>query len=68
MQRLDGFATLELLKSDDIYCLIPVVILCPVNADKSPEVYNHLGAAVITKGSDMNSWKKVAEGLCEYNY
>ena len=68
MRRLDGFATLELLKSDDVYCLIPVVILCSAKAIKEPQFYNHLGADVITKASDLAGWKKVAEELCEYNF
>ena len=68
MHRLDGLSTLELLKSDDIYCLIPVIILGSAKAVKDPQVYHHLGADVITKASDLPGWKKVAEEICEYNH
>lgn len=68
MHHLDGLATLELLKSDDIYCLIPVIILCSSSHSKGREIYNDLGAEVITKASDRSGWRKIAKEICNHTH
>ena len=65
-ENTNDLTTLELLKSDNIYCYIPLVILCSADSIKDPKLYAHLGAEVMNKASDMTGWKRVAKEICEY--
>jgi CheY-like chemotaxis protein len=65
MPRLDGLETLELLKTDDIYRLIPVYILYTKSSEKDLTLYTKLGADCMPQPTTGSSWKTMVQQFCE---
>ena len=64
MPRLSGIDTLELLKTDDIYRLIPVIVFTGDESTKEKDYCNQLGAELIAKPTDQIEWVDAAKKLC----
>jgi CheY-like chemotaxis protein len=64
MERLNGRSTLELLKSDDIYCLIPTIMLTPEERSEDRSFCISLGTEVIVKPSTRAGWVSAVKQLC----
>lgn len=64
MKRLDGRATLELLKSDDIYRLIPTFMLLPQENTEARRFCFSLGTDVIIKPANRNEWTTAVKQMC----
>jgi len=62
--RLNGMDLLELLKTDDIYCLIPVVMLLPENNFAHETVCNRLGAEFMLAPKDQGEWMSTLKKMC----
>jgi CheY-like chemotaxis protein len=65
MPRLDGVETLELLKTDDIYCLIPVYILYTASSTKDISLCTKLGADCMPQPTTGGSWKTMVQHFCD---
>jgi CheY-like chemotaxis protein len=65
MPRLGGIDTLELLKSDDIYRLIPVYILYTAANEDDLSFCTNLGADCLRRPTSNISWKTMVSQLCE---
>jgi CheY-like chemotaxis protein len=66
MPRLSGTDTLELLKTDDLYRLIPVVMFTTTFNKADDELCTRLGVDIISKPSSYNHWNVIMEKLCAY--
>ncbi len=66
MPRLNGLETLKLLKTDDLYRLIPVVLFSSVFSKSEMDICNSLGAEILLKPSEYANWNKVKNQM--YNY
>lgn len=64
MERLNGRSTLELLKSDDIYCLIPTFMLTPEERSEDRSFCISLGTDIIVKPSTRAGWVSAVKQLC----
>jgi CheY-like chemotaxis protein len=64
MERLNGRSTLELLKSDDIYCLIPTFMLAPEERSGDRSFCTSLGTDIIVKPSNRVGWVSAVKQLC----
>src|SRR5215213_8162983 len=64
MPRLSGRDTLELLKTDDIYRLIPVIVFTSDELGEDESFCNHLGAELISKPVQQKEWVDTAKKLC----
>jgi len=62
--RLNGMDLLELLKTDDMYCLIPVVMLLPENNFDQETVCNRLGAQFMLSPKDQGEWMSTVKKMC----
>jgi len=62
--RLNGMDLLELLKTDDIYCLIPVVMLLPENNFDHETVCNRLGAEFMLAPKGQGEWMSTVKKMC----
>jgi CheY-like chemotaxis protein len=62
--RLNGTELLELLKTDDIYRLIPVLMLQDVADEKEAERCHQLGADTLLFPGQPTQWKEAAEKIC----
>jgi len=62
--RLNGMDLLELLKTDDLYCLIPVVMLLPENNFDQETVCNRLGAEFMLAPKDQGEWMSTVKKMC----
>jgi CheY-like chemotaxis protein len=67
MPRLTGIETLELLKTDDLYRLIPVVMFTTTFNKTDDECCNRLGVDIITKPSAYAHWNPIVKKLCTYS-
>lgn len=65
MSRLSGYEILELLKSDDIYRLIPVVMLVTVPAEEDDSFCKRMGAEIMTIPTQRKEWTVAARRFCE---
>lgn len=57
MPRLNGKETLEFLKSDDLYCLIPVLMF---SVSRNPEMLSYFGkmrTEILAKPGNFKNWK-----------
>jgi CheY-like chemotaxis protein len=61
--RLNGKELLELLKTDDIYRLIPVIMLLP-ERDQDAPFYLRMGTDTIIAPNLQNEWTDVAVKMC----
>ena len=66
MPRLNGKETLELLKTDDIYCLIPVIILSVNNSESNTKFCSQLGSEIISKPKTFDGWGATIKKINEY--
>ncbi|MBA2746770.1 MAG: response regulator [Flavisolibacter sp.] len=66
MPRLNGKETLQYLKSDDMYCLIPVLMFSASRDSRNEEVYKSLGTEVLSKPDNLNAWEKTIQQITEY--
>jgi CheY-like chemotaxis protein len=66
MPRLNGSETLSLLKSDDMYCLIPVIMFTVATHPKTVAYYQSRGTDVLPKPVEFNSWKKTIQKISEF--
>jgi CheY-like chemotaxis protein len=58
MPRLNGSETFSLLKSDDIYCLIPVIMFTVAAQPETIEYFKSRGTDVLPKPVEFEGWKK----------
>lgn len=65
MPKLSGTETLELLKSDDIYRLIPVFMLYQEVCDEDLSFCTKLGADCLPQPTSGLSWKTMVHQLCD---
>jgi CheY-like chemotaxis protein len=66
LPRLNGLETLELLRTDDVYRLIPVVIFSSKVSETDKERCRTLGAEVLLKPLTYNEWMNVFEHFSTY--
>ncbi len=64
MNRLDGKSTLELLKTDDMYCLIPTVMLASENSTEEQDLCSRLGTDLIMKPASRGEWVTAVKKMC----
>jgi CheY-like chemotaxis protein len=64
MARLSGHEILELLKTDDIYRLIPVIMLVPEDNEEDNTLCNRMGAEMMTTPTQRNEWASAAKKFC----
>jgi CheY-like chemotaxis protein len=66
MPRLNGIDTLELLKTDDLYRLIPVVMFTTTSNKKDDELCTRLGVDIISKPVNYAHWNLIIKRICTY--
>lgn len=66
LPRLSGLETLELLRTDDLYRLIPVVIFSSRLSKTDKMACEKLGAEVIAKPENYASWQSILRKLLAY--
>ena len=59
LPRLTGIETLELLKTDDLYRLIPVIIFSSKLSEADRALCEKLGAEVVDKPNNHNKWQEI---------
>lgn len=64
MSRLKAREVLELLKSDDIYCLIPIVIFLSELEGEDDDFCRRLGAETMLTPAGNNEWQNAAKKMC----
>ncbi len=64
MARLSGHEILELLKTDDIYRLIPVIMLVPEDNEEDHSFCNRMGAEMMKTPTQRNEWASAARKFC----
>lgn len=67
MPRLSGTETLELLKTDDFYRLIPVVMLSTNPAPSDEAICERLGVTILKKPVNLEQWKSVSAAIRSYS-
>ena len=66
LPRLNAMETLNLLKTDDLYRLIPVVIFSTSVTPEEEKAFNALGADVFLKPTDFGNWQEIITCLDSY--
>ena len=66
LPKLSGIETLQLLRTDDIYRLIPVVVFSSKLSAKEKKVCEKLGAEVIRKPDTYTQWQDILLHLFSY--
>ena len=66
LPRLNGAETLQLLKTDDMYRLIPVIIFSSSASASEADYCRELGADVLTKPTGLGEWNAIIEQMCSY--
>lgn len=66
MPRLGGLETLKMLKTDDIYRLIPVVLFSAGFSASELTLCQSLGAEVLHKPNEYANWNGIKYQLCNY--
>lgn len=66
LPRLNGIDTLYLLKTDDLYRLIPVIILSSGLSQSDEAQCKSLGADVLLRPPDSSSWPQIMDQLRGY--
>jgi CheY-like chemotaxis protein len=64
MPRLNGRDTLELLKTDDIYRLIPVIVFTTEDVVEDADFCKQMGAEVMAKPDKQKEWVDAAKKIC----
>jgi CheY-like chemotaxis protein len=62
--RLSGADLLELLKTDDLYRLIPVVMLLPENNNGDEALCNRLRTECMVAPKNKREWVSVVDKMC----
>ena len=62
--RLSGTDLLELLKTDDMYRLIPVIMLLSENNFDEEAACNRLGTEFLTAPKNQGQWMAAVEKMC----
>jgi len=62
--RISGKDLLELLKIDDIYCLIPVVMLFSENNEQDEAFCERLGTEFMIAPKLQNEWMSAVKKMC----
>ena len=62
--RMSGIELLKLLKIDDIYKLIPVIMLLPEKNDAEEELCRRLGTDMIISPQLPGEWAAAAQKMC----
>lgn len=62
--RIGGMDLLELLKTDDLYRLIPVIMLLPEMNDHHEETCRRLGSDWMPAPSAEHEWLRAVEKMC----
>jgi len=65
MARLNGHELLELLKTDDIYRLIPVIMFAPEATPEEEKFCQRLGAELLVAPQKDAEWLSAARHICE---
>ena len=63
--RIGGMDLLELLKTDDLYRLIPVVMLLSDDSNGQEELCNRLGTEFMPAPKNKNEWSGAVNKMCE---
>lgn len=66
LPKLNGIETLELLRTDDLYRLIPVVIFSSMLTESEKERCLGLGAEVLVKPLTYSEWLDVLDRFSTY--
>lgn len=66
MPRLDGIELLQLLKTDDKYRMIPVLIFSNYASENHRRTCHELDTEIITKPVYYKSWEKVISKMQSY--
>ena len=66
MPRLNGKETLEFLKSDDLYCLIPVIMFSVIQNPDNAIYFGKMRTEVMTKPGNFRSWKETLKKIDSY--
>jgi len=66
MPRLDGLQTLELLRSDDIYRLIPVILFTATSDAEILRCCSRLGAELLNKPDSFSGWNLVISKVAAF--
>ena len=66
LPKLNGMETLELLKTDDFFRLIPVLILSARVSEDQMKVCKSFGADVMIKPQSYTHWKQVVDYMSAY--
>jgi CheY-like chemotaxis protein len=66
MPRLNGTETLEFLKSDDVYCLIPVVMFSVAQNQEQSVYFGKMLTEVMTKPGNFKTWKDTLRKINSY--
>jgi CheY-like chemotaxis protein len=67
MPLLDGIETLELLKSDDMYCLIPVVLFTTSSSQEQEKKCSRLGSEILIKPDNYEHWFELMKKFSVYS-
>lgn len=62
--RLNGTDLLQLLKTDDFYRLIPVVMLMPESNDELENLCNGLNTAHMLTPKNRSEWMSAVDKMC----
>ena len=62
--RISGTDVLELLKTDDFYRLIPVLMLLPEENKYHEDVCNRLNSDFMPTPRDRKEWESAVEKMC----
>ena len=66
MPRLTGPETLEFLKSDDVYCLIPVLMFSMASNPEYSKYFRKMRTEVMTKPGNFKTWKDTLNKINSY--
>jgi len=66
LPRLNGIETLQLLRTDDLYRLIPAVILSSHASASEMASCRSLGADMLGKPDEHQKWGPVIDKICGY--
>jgi CheY-like chemotaxis protein len=62
--RVSGLDLLELLKTDDLYRVIPVVMMLPENNVDQESTCNRLGTEYMLHPKDQSEWMSAVTRMC----
>ena len=66
MPRLNGPETLEFLKTDDVYCLIPVLMFSVAQNQEQSVYFGKMRTEVLSKPGNFKTWKDTLRKINSY--